>query len=50
LGYVGASVIDAACRRVPVDRASVSGGTVADPAFRAEVTAAWAALLEKVSP
>jgi NAD(P)H-dependent FMN reductase len=46
LGYVGAEVIEAACRRVPVDRASVTaGGTVADPAFRAEVTAAWAALL-----
>jgi NAD(P)H-dependent FMN reductase len=46
LGYVGADVIGAACRRVPVDRSSVAAdGTVADPAFRAEVTAAWAALL-----
>jgi NAD(P)H-dependent FMN reductase len=46
LGYVGAELIGAACRRVPVDRASVAAdGTVADPAFRAEVTAAWQALL-----
>jgi NAD(P)H-dependent FMN reductase len=51
LGYVGAEVIEAACRRVPVDRAAVAaGGTVADPGFRAEVTAAWAALMERISP
>jgi chromate reductase, NAD(P)H dehydrogenase (quinone) len=46
LGYVGADIIEPACRRVPVDRASVAAdGTVTDPAFRAEVAAAWAALL-----
>ena len=46
LGYVGADIIEAACLRGPVDRASVAAdGTVADPAFRAEVTTAWAALL-----
>jgi NAD(P)H-dependent FMN reductase len=46
LGYVGAEIVAAACRRVPVDRGSVTAdGTVADPAFRAEVSGAWTALL-----
>src|SRR5260370_18268107 len=34
LGYVGADIIDAACRRPPVDRASVAAaGPVPAPAF-----------------
>ena len=46
LGYVGADIVDAACRRVPVDRASVGpDGTVTAPGFRAEATKAWEALL-----
>jgi chromate reductase, NAD(P)H dehydrogenase (quinone) len=46
LGYVGADIIGPACRRFPVDRASVGpDGTITDPGFRAEVTAAWAALI-----
>ena len=46
LGYVGADIVEAACRRVPVDRASVGpDGTVTDSRFRAAVTEAWNGLL-----
>jgi chromate reductase len=50
LGYVGADIVDAACRRVPVDRASVGpDGTVTDPGFRAVATAAWNGLLSDLA-
>lgn len=46
LGYVGADIVEAACRRVPVGRASLAAdGTVADPRLRAEVAGAWRSLL-----
>ena len=46
LGYVGADVVEAACRRIPVDRADVSqDGTISDPGFRAEAAQVWDALL-----
>jgi len=46
LGYVGADIVGAACRRVPVDRATIGpDGTVADPRFAAEVAAVWDALI-----
>jgi len=46
LGYVGADIVEAACRRVPVDRASVGpDGTVTDPGLRAAVATAWNGLL-----
>jgi NAD(P)H-dependent FMN reductase len=46
LGYVGADVVGAACRRIPVDRAAVSqDGTISDPGFRAEVAQVWDVLL-----
>ena len=46
LGYVGADIVEAACRRIPVDRASVGpDGTVTDPCFRAAMAAAWNGLL-----
>src|SRR5580692_89230 len=36
-GYVGAVIVETACRRIPVDRAAVSqDGTISDPRFRAE--------------
>ena len=39
LGYVGAAVVPAACRRVSVGHGSVSSdGTVHDPGFRAALT------------
>jgi NAD(P)H-dependent FMN reductase len=46
LGYVGADVVEAACRRIPVDRAAVSqDGAISDPGFRAEAAQVWDALL-----
>jgi chromate reductase len=46
LGYVGAVVVETACRRVPVDRAAVgSDGTISDPRFTAEAAHVWDALL-----
>ena len=45
LGYVGARVVEQACRRLPVARDWISaGGVIADPGFRAEVADAVAAL------
>ena len=50
LGYVGADIVEAACRRVPVSRASVAAdGTVADAGFQAEVTRAWQSLLSHLA-
>ena len=46
LGYVGADVVVAACRRIPVDRAAVSpDGTISDPGFKGEAAQVWDALL-----
>jgi NAD(P)H-dependent FMN reductase len=45
LGYVGARVVEQACRRLPVARDWISpGGAITDPGFRAEVADAVAAL------
>jgi NAD(P)H-dependent FMN reductase len=47
LGYVGATIVEAACRRIPVDRASISPeGTVTDPQFKADIAQVWDALLD----
>ena len=46
LGYVGAVVIDPACRRIPVDRAAIGpDGTVTDPEFTAAIAQVWDAIL-----
>jgi NAD(P)H-dependent FMN reductase len=46
LGYVGAVIVEAACRDIPVDRAAIGpDGTVTDPGFEAAVTQLWHALL-----
>ena len=46
LGYVGAVVVEAACRDIPVDRATVSpDGKVSDPRFLAGAAGVWDALL-----
>jgi chromate reductase, NAD(P)H dehydrogenase (quinone) len=53
LGYVGAQIVEQACRRQPVSREWVGpGGTITDPGFRAELAAATAALVSAalVSP
>jgi chromate reductase, NAD(P)H dehydrogenase (quinone) len=46
LAYVGAKVIDSACRDIPVPRSAVTpDGMVRDPQFSAAVADVWAALL-----
>ncbi len=46
LSYVGAVVVDSACRDIPVPRDAVTaGGTVRDPQFTAAVAEVWDALL-----
>jgi hypothetical protein len=47
LGYVGAVIVEPACRRIPVDRAAVSQDrTISDSRFRAEAAEVWDALLD----
>lgn len=51
LGYVGAAVIEPACRRIPVARAALEpGGMVTDPGFRAGVAEVWHAILSHLNP
>lgn len=46
LGYVGAVIVEAACRHLPVDRATITpDGTVSDPRFTAGIAEVWDALL-----
>jgi chromate reductase, NAD(P)H dehydrogenase (quinone) len=46
LGYVGAVIVDAACRRIPLDRAAIGpGGTVTGPEFAAQLAQVWDAVL-----
>ena len=45
LGYVGAVVVEPACRHIPVDRSAIgTDGTIADPAFADGLAQAWAEL------
>src|SRR3954453_3686826 len=49
LGYVGADVVEAACRRIPVTRQDIGAdGLIADPGTRDEVQMTVAALAEHV--
>jgi chromate reductase, NAD(P)H dehydrogenase (quinone) len=46
LGYLGTDIVTAACRRIPVDRATIGpNGTVTDPQFQADIAQVWDALL-----
>ena len=46
LGYLGAAVVEAACRRIQLDRATIGpDGVVTDPGFRAGIAQVWDALL-----
>jgi chromate reductase, NAD(P)H dehydrogenase (quinone) len=46
LGYVGADIVEAACRRIPVDRAAIGpDGTVIGLPFAVEIAEVWDALL-----
>jgi chromate reductase, NAD(P)H dehydrogenase (quinone) len=49
LGYVGAVVIEPACRHIPVDRSSISSdGVVTDPGFAAAIAEVWAGLVSAI--
>jgi NAD(P)H-dependent FMN reductase len=51
LGYVGADIVEAACRRIPVTRADVGpDGLVADLEAREAIRASVTALLEHATP
>jgi chromate reductase, NAD(P)H dehydrogenase (quinone) len=46
LGYVGAVIVEPACRHIPVDRSAIGpDGFVADAGFAAAVAQTWAELL-----
>jgi chromate reductase, NAD(P)H dehydrogenase (quinone) len=46
LGYVGADIVQAACRRIPVDRAAIGpDGTVIGLPFASEIAEVWDVLL-----
>ena len=46
LGYLGAAILEAACRHIPVNRSAIgSDGTITDPRFRTGITEAWADLV-----
>ena len=46
LGYVGAVIVEPACRHLPVDHSAIGpGGTVSDPAFAAGIAGVWADLI-----
>ncbi len=49
LSYVGATVIDSACRDIPVPRTAITPeGTVSDPLFASTVADVWTALLTRL--
>jgi chromate reductase, NAD(P)H dehydrogenase (quinone) len=46
LGYLDTDIVTAACRHIPVDRATIGpNGTVADPQVQADIAQVWDALL-----
>lgn len=46
LGYVGAAVVEPACRHIPVNRSAIgSDGTVTDPHFRTGMAEIWTSLV-----
>ncbi len=45
LGYVGAVIVEPACRHIPVDRSAIGpDGIISDPGFAAGLAQAWAEL------
>jgi chromate reductase, NAD(P)H dehydrogenase (quinone) len=51
LGYVGASVIEPACRQLPVDRNTIGpDGLVRDPQFRAGIAEVWQNVMNRLAP
>ncbi|HEY0937787.1 MAG TPA: NADPH-dependent FMN reductase, partial [Trebonia sp.] len=50
LGYVGAEIVPAACRDIPVGRSAVGpDGAVSDPRFDEAVAGVWQALLGRLA-
>jgi chromate reductase, NAD(P)H dehydrogenase (quinone) len=50
LGYVGAAIVEAACRHFPVDRTAIGpDGRVNDPRFQAAMAESWNALLSALN-
>jgi NAD(P)H-dependent FMN reductase len=46
LGYVGAVVIESACRHIPVDRSAIgSDGIITDPGFATGIAEVWNSLV-----
>jgi chromate reductase, NAD(P)H dehydrogenase (quinone) len=46
LGYVGADIVETACREIPLERPAIEAdGTIADPGFQADLAPVWDALL-----
>jgi chromate reductase, NAD(P)H dehydrogenase (quinone) len=51
LGYLGATVIEPACREIPVDRKTIGpDGLVQDPQFTAGIAEVWQAILNHLGP
>jgi chromate reductase len=51
LGYVGAAIIEPACRHLPVDRTAIGpDGRVRDPQFEAGVAEVWQAIMNRLAP
>jgi chromate reductase len=51
LGYVGAVIVENACRHIPVDRSAIGqDGTVTDPRFAAGLAFTWAELVRHAGP
>ena len=51
LGYVGAVIVEPACRHLPVDRAAIGpDGTVGDQAFRAAIAGVWDDIIRHGQP
>jgi len=49
LSYVGATVVESACRDIPVPRTAITPeGTISDPSFASTVADVWTALLTQL--
>jgi NAD(P)H-dependent FMN reductase len=49
LSYVGATVVESACRDIPVPRTAITpDGTISDPLFASTVADVWTALLTQL--
>jgi NAD(P)H-dependent FMN reductase len=50
LGYVGAAIVEPACRHIPVDRSAIgSDGTITDLRFRTVIAEVWTEFVHHVA-